>query len=84
MGRGDENRHGATCDGLHIHHPLMNEGVAESRSAFASYLRRCCRGAEPLGLNPTQVTVVMQVCDFWWDREWKPYPGKAILAERRF
>ena len=24
----------------------------------------------------------MQLCDFWWDREGKPYPIKAVLAER--
>ena len=24
----------------------------------------------------------MQLCDFWWERDRKPYPGKAVLAER--
>lgn len=35
-----------------------------------------------LGLNPTQFAVLMQVRDFWWERGLKPYPGKAVLAER--
>lgn len=40
------------------------------------------RAQNPLGLNPTQLAVLMQPCDFWWERDRKPYPGKAILAER--
>lgn len=40
------------------------------------------RAQNRLGLNPTQVAVLMQLCDFWWDRERKPYPSKAVLAER--
>ena len=40
------------------------------------------RAQNRLGLNPTQLAVPMQLCDFWWDRDRKPYPGKAVLAER--
>ena len=40
------------------------------------------RAQNRLGLNPTQLAVLMQLCDFWWERERKPYPGKAVLAER--
>lgn len=40
-----------------------------------------------LGLNPTQLAVLMQLCDFWWERERKPYPSKAqdhfTLAEHQ-
>ena len=35
-----------------------------------------------LGLNPTQLAVLMQLCDFWWKSEQKPYPSKGTLAER--
>ena len=35
-----------------------------------------------LGLNPTQLAVLMQLCDFWWKSERKPYPSKGTLAER--
>ena len=35
-----------------------------------------------LGLNPTQLAVLMQICDFWWENDRKPYPSKATLAER--
>ena len=40
------------------------------------------RAQNRLGLNPTQLAVLMQLCDFWWDRERKPFPSKAVLAER--
>lgn len=39
--------------------------------------------AQPrLGLNPTQLAVLMQLCDYWWDPARKPYPSKQKLAER--
>ena len=40
------------------------------------------RAQNRLGLNPTQLAVLMQIGDFWWERERKPYPSKAVLAER--
>ena len=40
------------------------------------------RAQQRLGLNPTQLAVLMQLCDFWWDSERKPYPSKKKLAER--
>ena len=40
------------------------------------------RARNRLGLNPTQLAVLMQLCDFWWERDRKPYPSKAVLAER--
>ena len=40
------------------------------------------RAQNRLGLNPTQLAVLLQLCDFWWEHERKPYPGKARLAER--
>ena len=35
------------------------------------------RAQRRLGLSPTQLAVLMQLCDFWWDSERKPYPSKA-------
>lgn len=40
------------------------------------------RAQQRLGLSPTQLAVLMQLCDFWWDKERKPYPSKAALADR--
>lgn len=35
-----------------------------------------------LGINPVQFNIVMQLADFWWDPERKPYPAKRLLADR--
>lgn len=40
------------------------------------------RAQQRLGLNPTQLAVLLQLCDFWWDSDRKPYPGKRALAQR--
>ena len=40
------------------------------------------RAQQRLGLNPTQLAVLMQLCDHWWDSDRKPYPGKKALADR--
>ncbi|AXT35619.1 helix-turn-helix domain-containing protein [Phaeobacter sp. LSS9] len=40
------------------------------------------RAQQRLGLNPTQLAVLMQLCDFWWDDARKPHPGVKRLAER--
>lgn len=40
------------------------------------------RAQKRLGLNPTQLTILMHLLDYWWDADRKPYPSKATLAER--
>ena len=40
------------------------------------------RAQQRLGLNPTQLAVLMQLCEFWWNSDRKPYPGKKILGQR--
>lgn len=40
------------------------------------------RAQQRLGLNPTQLAVLMQLCDYWWESDRKPYPGKKALGER--
>lgn len=40
------------------------------------------RAQRRLNLNPTQLAVLLQLCDFWWDKERKPYPSKETLALR--
>ena len=40
------------------------------------------RAQARLGLNPTQLAVLMQLCDHWWDSDRKPFPGKKALGER--
>lgn len=40
------------------------------------------RAQSRLGLNPTQLAVLLQLCDFWWKSGEKPYPSKKTLAAR--
>ena len=35
-----------------------------------------------LGLNPTQLAIVLHLCDHWWHEGKSPYPGKKRMAER--
>lgn len=40
------------------------------------------RAQARLGLNPTQLTILLQIADHWWDQDRKPYPSKEALSER--
>jgi predicted transcriptional regulator len=40
------------------------------------------RAQRRLGLNPTQLAILLQLADFWWDAARKPFPKKTDLAER--
>jgi predicted transcriptional regulator len=57
-------------------------GKAVMKLGFSIVPSLLLRAQNRLGLNPTQLAVLMQLCDFWWDNDRKPYPAKKILAER--
>lgn len=40
------------------------------------------RAQRRLGLNPTQLAILMQLADYWWEAERKPFPSKQALSER--
>lgn len=40
------------------------------------------RAQQRLGLNPTQLAVLLHLADHWWHVDRKPYPGKKALGER--
>ena len=40
------------------------------------------RAQARLGLNPTHLAILMQLCDYWRDNNRKPYPGKNALSRR--
>lgn len=40
------------------------------------------RAQQRLGLNPTHLAVLLQLADYWWEQERKPYPSKKALSER--
>lgn len=37
---------------------------------------------ERLGLSAMHQIVLLQLCDYWWDQDRKPYPSKEKLGER--
>jgi DNA-binding transcriptional ArsR family regulator len=40
------------------------------------------RAQQPLGLNPTQLLLLVQLCDCWTDPDQSPAPSKKNLSER--
>jgi DNA-binding transcriptional ArsR family regulator len=40
------------------------------------------RAQQRLGLNPTQLAVLLQLADYWWSQDRKPYPSKQGLSDR--
>jgi DNA-binding transcriptional ArsR family regulator len=40
------------------------------------------RAQARLGLNPTQLALLVQLADYWWAHDRKPYPTVNTLAER--
>jgi len=40
------------------------------------------RAQQRLGLNPTQLAVLLQLIDHWWTYDNKPFPSKQALSNR--
>lgn len=40
------------------------------------------RAQKRLGLSPTQLAVLLQLADYWWEKERRPFPSKQTLADR--
>ncbi len=57
-------------------------GSAVMQEGFCIVPSILLRAQPRLGLNPTQLAVLLQFCDFWWDPHRKPYPAKETIAER--
>ncbi|TCM51119.1 helix-turn-helix protein [Rhizobium sp. PP-F2F-G48] len=56
-------------------HAVMDLGFCVVPSLLLRAQRR-------LNLSPTQLAVLLQLCDFWWDKERKPFPSKETLSQR--
>ena len=74
-------------------HPSKKTKAAESAShkkwgsevmkvGFCMVPSLLLRAQQRLGLNPTQLAVLLQLCDFWWESARKPRPSKKVLSER--
>ena len=57
-------------------------GTAVMQLGYCMIPSLLLRAQNRLKLTPTQLAVLMQLCDFWWERARKPYPSKDTLAVR--
>lgn len=57
-------------------------GKAVMKHGFCIIPSLLLRAQQRLGLNPSQLAVLLQLADYWWDSERKPYPSKQKLHER--
>lgn len=57
-------------------------GKAVMKLGFSILPSLIFRAQSRLGLNPTQLAILLQLADYWWSEERKPYPGKNALSER--
>ena len=57
-------------------------GLAVMSMGFCLVPSLLLRAQQRLRLTPTQLAVLLQLCDYWWDEKRKPYPSKETLAQR--
>lgn len=57
-------------------------GKAVMKLGFCIIPSVLLRAQQRLGLNPTQLAVLLQLADYWWSKDRKPYPSKQALSDR--
>ena len=57
-------------------------GKAVMKLGFCIIPSMLLRAQQRLGLNPTQLAVLLQLADYWWSQDRKPYPSKQALSDR--
>lgn len=57
-------------------------GHQVSKLGFCMIPSILLRAQQRLGLNPTQLAILLHLIDFWWTSENKPFPSKETIAER--
>jgi len=57
-------------------------GNAVMKLGFCMIPSLLLRAQQRLGLNPTQLAVLLQLADYWWSQDRKPYPSKQALSDR--
>lgn len=57
-------------------------GVKVMEQGFCMIPSLLLRAQRRLHLNPSQLAVLLQIIDHWWDAARKPYPSKKELASR--
>ena len=57
-------------------------GAAVMKVGFSIVPSLLLRAQRRLRLTPTQLAVLLQLSDYWWDERRKPFPSKESLADR--
>lgn len=57
-------------------------GKSVAAQGFCMLPALLLRAQRRLGLSPTQLAVIIQLCDFWWDDDKVPWPKKETIAQR--
>lgn len=57
-------------------------GVKVMEQGFCMIPSLLLRAQRRLHLNPSQLAVLLQIIDHWWDAARKPYPSKKELSSR--
>jgi DNA-binding transcriptional ArsR family regulator len=57
-------------------------GKAVMKLGFNMIPALLLRGQRRLGLSPTQLAVLLQLTDFWWEKDRIPFPSKQALSDR--
>ena len=79
---------GATAQVIKLHPPKATKASQRKWGAAVIDLGFCVipsllvRAQRRLTLSPTQLAVLIQLSDYWWDAARKPYPSKKTLGER--
>jgi DNA-binding transcriptional ArsR family regulator len=57
-------------------------GGAVTKMGYCPVPALLLRAQRRLGLNPSQLAVLLQIIEHWWDASRDPYPSKAELSDR--
>lgn len=57
-------------------------GAAVMQQGYCMIPSLLLKAQNRLKLTSTQMAVLLQICDYWWEEARKPYPGKEALATR--
>jgi len=57
-------------------------GKAVMKLGFCIIPSMLLRAQQRLGLNPSHLAVLLQLADYWWSSDRKPYPSKQALSDR--
>ena len=57
-------------------------GTSVMKFGFCMIPSLIFRAQQRLKLNPTHLAILLQLIDYWWDADKKPYPSKQALSDR--